>query len=130
MNKRIKFKKGILQKKCSSKCIEYKYIRDFVFITNNCCTGCKFRDDETINKLLVENHIVNQKYKRVSINKANRIINTREPKGLFWTKEGEWYTAIDNLTGDAWTENFQTRKECLDYLEESVSYSCQCFNND
>lgn len=130
MNKRIKLKKGILQKKCSSKCHKYKDIYDFSLITNNCCTGCKFKDEETIKEVLIENSMQNIKYRRVSINKANRIINTRNPEGLFWTKEGEWYIAIDNLTGDAWTENFNTREECFSYLDESTPYVCQTFSPD
>ena len=44
MNKRIKFKKGLLQKKCDNKCNNYKNIVRHRFITNNSCIGCKFRD--------------------------------------------------------------------------------------
>ncbi|WP_302773553.1 hypothetical protein [Clostridium paraputrificum] len=128
MNKRMKLKHGILKKKCDSKCVNYNFILDQAYITNLSCVGCKFIDGEVIKNILKENEVLNSKFKRVSINKASRIINEREPKGLFWTKEGEWYIAIDNLTGDAWTKNFKKRKECFDYLEESQEYPCQCFS--
>lgn len=55
--------------------------------------------------------------KKVNSNEAEKIITTREPKGLFWTKEDELYIAIDNQTGNAWTENFKTREECFEYLK-------------
>ncbi|HAT4146262.1 TPA: hypothetical protein I9Z81_001255 [Clostridium perfringens] len=61
---------------------------------------------------------------KVSNNKANEIINTRKPLGLFWTREGAWFIAIDNLTGDAWSECFKSKKECFDYLNESEPMQC------
>lgn len=38
------------------------------------------------------------------------------PRGYFYTKEGDTFVAIDNSTGDAWTEEFQSLKECTDWL--------------
>lgn len=57
------------------------------------------------------------KYKEVSNKEAKKVINTREPLGKFWTKEKDIYVAIDNSTGDAWTEDFRTKEECMAYLE-------------
>lgn len=117
MNKRIKFKKGVLQKKCSFKCRVYKYIYYFGLTTNNCCLGCMFRTGKAVNSLLEENYQIRKKYKRVSIAAAGRIIESREPRGLFWTAQGGRFVGIDNITGDAWTEDFKTREECFEFLE-------------
>lgn len=48
---------------------------------------------------------------------AYQVIDKRKPLGLFFLKEGEGYTGIDNLTGDAWTEEFATRAECIKWLK-------------
>lgn len=55
--------------------------------------------------------------KEITQAKALDIIETRKPCGLFFLKEGEGYTGIDNQTGDAWTEEFQTKNECLKWLK-------------
>lgn len=47
---------------------------------------------------------------------AYQIIDSRRPLGLFFLKEGDGYTGIDNRTGDAWTEEFPTKSECLKWL--------------
>lgn len=44
----------------------------------------------------------------VNHEKALQIIESREPLGLFISKDGEKYVAIDNQTGDAWTEEFNS----------------------
>ncbi|MBY6836934.1 hypothetical protein FDG50_05275 [Clostridium botulinum] len=67
----------------------------------------------------------NLKHKEISNEEAESIINSKKPLGLFWTKEKEYYVAIDNLTGDAWTEDFRTKEECFAYLDESQSTPCQ-----
>lgn len=130
MNKRVKFKKGILHKKCDYNCNLFKAIYDCSLITNLGCGNCKFSESETIEKVMEENNINNTKYKRIGLRLAERIIENRKPLGLFWTKENDWYIAIDNLTGDAWCEEFVTREKCLEYLEESVPYNLQCFSPD
>lgn len=57
-------------------------------------------------------------FKEITSKEAENIIETRKPLGEFWVKEDGMYMAIDNRTGDAWTENFKTKKECFDYLKE------------
>lgn len=47
---------------------------------------------------------------------ASEVIDTRKPPGLFWLKEGDKYVGIDNRTEDAWTEEFDTKEECLNWL--------------
>lgn len=45
------------------------------------------------------------------------IITKREPRGLFYQKDGDITIGIDNTTGEAWTEEFNTLDECLAWLE-------------
>lgn len=56
--------------------------------------------------------------KNVSEQEASRIINGRCPKGRFWTfgRNGK-YVGIDNSTGDAWTEEFDTLDKCVRWLK-------------
>lgn len=55
--------------------------------------------------------------KIVSKEEAAAIIETYEPRGLFCTMENGTYIGIDNSTGDAWTEEFKTEKECRSWLK-------------
>ena len=46
-----------------------------------------------------------------------QVIDTRRPRGLFFVV-GQVVTGIDNRTGDAWTEDFATKRECLKWLKD------------
>ena len=46
------------------------------------------------------------------------IANASLKKGLFYAKDGRWWTAVDNSTGEAWTERFDTEQEAIDYLND------------
>lgn len=118
MNKRIKLKKGILHKRCDDNCYNYRMIVDAMFITNNSCSNCKFCEDEKIQNILEKNFKLSHKCRRVTLRKAQEIINTRKPVGTFWTKEKDLYVGIDNRTGDAWCEDFKTIEECFEWLLE------------
>ena len=66
------------------------------------------------------NNIEENKYIIISNEEASKIIDTREPLGLFLidgkdTLTGK-YVAIDNTTGDAWTEEFLTEEEAINWL--------------
>ncbi|MDS0525484.1 hypothetical protein NNC19_07320 [Clostridium sp. SHJSY1] len=67
------------------------------------------------------------KHKKVSEEEISKIIETRKPLGTFYTIENDFYVAVDNLTGDAWTEDFTNKKDCLNYLDESGQ--CQTWSN-
>lgn len=58
--------------------------------------------------------------KRVTSEEACKIIDTREPRGLFYTidsfKGKKVYVGIDNRSGDAWTKEFKTLKTCKKWL--------------
>jgi len=54
---------------------------------------------------------------RITHDQALRVIENRIPRGLFFypDPQGVWI-GIDNLTGDAWTEEFHWKKNCLTWL--------------
>lgn len=54
--------------------------------------------------------------RKIGKDEALRVIDTREPFGMFYLKEEQGYTGIDNRTGDAWTEDFPTKAKCLKWL--------------
>ncbi len=54
--------------------------------------------------------------RQINSTQASEIIDTYQPLGLFWIKDGDWYVGIDNRTGDAWVEDFRTPEECLRWL--------------
>lgn len=39
------------------------------------------------------------------------------PRGLFLIDDMDSFTAIDNSTGDAWTEEFERKEEAIKWLE-------------
>lgn len=60
--------------------------------------------------------VENDGIQRVCQEYARQIIETREPLGKFYTFENGIYTGISNETGDAWTEDFNSREECMKWL--------------
>ena len=55
-------------------------------------------------------------YKEIGHQKAVEIIETGKPLGLFVEDTGIEIVGIDNSGGDAWTEEFPDRLECLSWL--------------
>jgi hypothetical protein len=64
------------------------------------------------------------KLKEITKTDAYSIILERKPLGTFWLKEGPLYVGIDNDTGDAWTEDFPTKEQCIGWLldKDAVAY--------
>ena len=69
--------------------------------------------------------VYGNRIKRIDINEASRIIETREPRGLFYAKSLVYsivngteckILGIDNTDGNAWTEEFKTMYECESWL--------------
>lgn len=60
--------------------------------------------------------------KHISEDEALSIIKTREPEGLFYNISKDnitnkiVYQGIDNLSGDAWTEEFKSLTACKEWL--------------
>ena len=63
--------------------------------------------------------------REISKKAAYRVIDTRKPLGLFFLKEGIGYTGIDNRTGEAWTEEFTAKDDCLSWLKGSEPHEEQ-----
>ena len=53
---------------------------------------------------------------RVSSTFLGWVIEHRIPSGLFLTKEGRKWVAVDNTTGDAWTEEFSRKRQAVRWL--------------
>ena len=60
--------------------------------------------------------VENDGIQRVCQEYARQIIETREPRGYFYTVENGLYPGIDNGIGDAWSEDFDSREECMKWL--------------
>lgn len=56
--------------------------------------------------------------RQITQEEAFKIIETREPIGIFYEvdRDGDVFVGIDNSTGEAWVEEFETKEECLDWL--------------
>jgi hypothetical protein len=66
------------------------------------------------------------KIKQITRDEAVRLIKSSkcdiryehdyEPRGLFWIEGKTSYIAIDNHSGDAFVEEFKTKRACFRYL--------------
>ncbi len=56
------------------------------------------------------------KIQRVSSAFLRWVIEHRTPYGLFLTKESHKWVAVDNTTGDAWTEEFSRKRQAVRWL--------------
>jgi hypothetical protein len=82
-----------------------------------------------INKNLINGDGLMKKIelKEISEADARSIILNRKPLGTFWLKEKNLYVGIDNDTGDAWTESFDTKEQCVEWLlNKSVVAHPEC----
>lgn len=61
--------------------------------------------------------------KKISNKQAVDIINTRTNKGCFWLIEKGKFIGIDNCTGDAWVEEFNTLQKCKAWLNGEFEIS-------
>lgn len=61
-------------------------------------------------------HETHKWYSEIGQEKLKAVIETREPRGLFLCDTGTEIIGVDNTTGDAWTEEFPDRLECLIWL--------------
>lgn len=54
---------------------------------------------------------------KVTPEAMSQVISEREPRGLFYRKAGRRiYVGVDNTTGDAWTEEFRSLRQCKRWL--------------
>ena len=64
----------------------------------------------------------NNEIQKVTPEKLNEVIeNMKDDKyyGRFYAKEGDIFVAVDNTTANAWTEEFDTEKDALLWLENT-----------
>lgn len=54
--------------------------------------------------------------KEVTQAEAHTIIQSREPRGLFYYRDYNRWVGIDNTTGKAWGEEFIDLEQCLAWL--------------
>lgn len=54
--------------------------------------------------------------REVGTKRFRSILSRRMPWGSYLTKEGGLWIALDNRTGDAWTEEFCSRQEAVRWL--------------
>jgi hypothetical protein len=55
---------------------------------------------------------------KVTPSEIDKIIETRKPLGMFYCKIETGYVGVDNRTGDAWTEDFNSLSSCKRWLKE------------
>lgn len=69
--------------------------------------------------ITVKSNGVETKINKVSSSDIEKIIDTMKPDGNFYCydKKNKEYIAVDNTTGEAFTESFKDKKSCLDWLE-------------
>lgn len=67
----------------------------------------------------VKSNSVETEINKVSSNDIEKIIDTMKPDGNFYCydKKNKLYIAVDNTTGEAFTEAFKDKKSCFDWLE-------------
>jgi hypothetical protein len=58
----------------------------------------------------------------ITSKQALMIIETRNPLGNFITVDDEWFIAIDNTKGEAYTEEFKTYKEAMEWLDTDIMF--------
>lgn len=56
--------------------------------------------------------------KEITKEEAHKIIETKEPEGLFWLIDGDTFIAIDNSRGEAFIEEFDDKEEGLQWLKD------------
>lgn len=59
----------------------------------------------------------NNGIRKVSDEYAQKIIDEKEPIGLFWEFAGGIYVGIDNTNGGAFCEDFRSKEECFKWLK-------------
>lgn len=59
---------------------------------------------------------MNTEIQEITSEQASIIIDTRQPRGLFYLLDNSVYVGIDNSTGDAWTEEFPNPRQCKEWL--------------
>lgn len=80
----------------------------------------------------VKSNGVETEINKVSSDDIIKIINTGKPDGNFYcySKKEKKYIAVDNEEGDVWTESFEDKKSCFDWLEHKEKTVSETENLD
>ena len=75
----------------------------------------------------IENNeaIKNDAIQKITWLKFNEIVETKEPRGLFYTEEGDQYIGLNNTTGEAFAKDFNTLEECTQWLQRKINLDIQ-----
>ena len=60
--------------------------------------------------------MMESKIRKIKPEQADSIIDSRQPMGFFYVLDAGVYVGIDNSTGNAWTEEFQSLRKCKKWL--------------
>ena len=60
------------------------------------------------------------KITEITKEEANKIIETKEPLGLFWYRDDGKFIAIDNISGEAFVERFVYRSDSYLWLKDCL----------
>lgn len=82
--------------------------------------------------ITVKSNGVETEINKVSSDDIIKIINTGKPDGNFYcySKKEKKYIAVDNEEGDVWTESFEDKKSCFDWLEHKEKTVSETENLD
>lgn len=69
------------------------------------------------------------KIKEITQEEMVKVIENRKPEGLFYRydKKDRVYIGVDNSTGDAWTEEFETLEGVIAFLEDDEEFDSISF---
>lgn len=87
----------------------------------------------TVLKIItVKSNGIETEINKVSSSDIEKIIDTMKPEGNFYCydKKNKEYIAVDNTTGEAFTESFKDKKSCLDWLENKEKTISETENLD
>lgn len=82
--------------------------------------------------ITIKSNGVETEINKVSSSDIEKIIDTMKPDGNFYCydKKNKEYIAVDNTTGEAFTESFKDKKSCLDWLENKEKTVSETENLD
>ena len=62
-----------------------------------------------------------------SADRIRKVVETRMPHGLMWAYDGQSgkFIGVDNRTGEAWVEEFDRKRQCLEWLKGKTDEEVQ-----
>ena len=63
---------------------------------------------------------------QVTARRLREIIRQYIPRGRFLARAGQRWVAVDNSSGEAWTEDFQQKQQAIRWLNGEFEISDEC----